>query len=223
MTDQSVKNRPFGQMSTRRERERQVHRREILEAAARVFARKGYAAATMEEIAQEAEFSKAALYFYFKNKEELFLSLIHEKFDSFGAKFEEVVSSALPPYGKIKRLISAHFEAFEADKEFFQIIASEHPRLDVEVRDRFRQDMRERYAKYMDMVEGVMREGIEEGALRDLPPRLLALALTGMIHFVTAQWVLSGGKGSLVEKAPFVSRLFFEGAGVQRKGDGCGG
>ncbi|RKY64298.1 MAG: TetR/AcrR family transcriptional regulator, partial [Candidatus Latescibacterota bacterium] len=50
-------------MSTRREREREAHRREILEAAGRVFARKGFAGATMDEIAQEAEFSKAALYF----------------------------------------------------------------------------------------------------------------------------------------------------------------
>ncbi|RKY57461.1 MAG: TetR/AcrR family transcriptional regulator, partial [Candidatus Latescibacterota bacterium] len=95
-------------MSTRREREREAHRREILEAAGRVFARKGFAGATMDEIAQEAEFSKAALYLYFKNKEDLFLSLIHEKLDSLGKKLREVASADVPPDVKIENLVRVH-------------------------------------------------------------------------------------------------------------------
>ena len=218
MTDQSVKNRPFGQMSTRREREREAHRREILEAAGRVFARKGFAGATMDEIAQEAEFSKAALYLYFKNKEDLFLSLIHEKLDSLGKKLREVASADVPPDVKIENLVRVHLEAFEEDKEFFQIIASEHPRLDAEVGNRLRQDMRGRYIKYIDMIEGVMREGIEKGILRDVSPRLLALALTGIIHSFTAQWILTGGEESLTDKGHIVLEFFFHGARRKKGG-----
>lgn len=199
-------------MLTRREREREAHRREILEAAGRVFARKGFAAATMDEIAQEAEFSKAALYFYFKNKEELFLSLIHEKFNSLGEKLRRVTSSEDSPDVKIGDLVRIHLEAFEEDKEFFQIIASEHPRLDAEVGNRLRQDIRGRYVRYIDMIEDVMREGVEEGVLRDVPPRLLALALTGIVHSFTAQWVLTGGEESLTDKGHIILELFFHGA-----------
>ncbi|HID10169.1 MAG TPA: TetR/AcrR family transcriptional regulator [Candidatus Latescibacteria bacterium] len=197
---------------TRRERERRAHRRDILEAANKIFARKGFVSATMDEIAQEAEFSKAALYLYFKNKEDLFLSLIHEKFDSLGEKLREVASADASPDVKIENLVRVHLEAFESDKEFFQIIASEHPRLDVEAGDRLRQDMRERYVKYIDMIEDVMQEGIEKGVLKDVPPRLLALALTGIIHAFTAQWILIGGEEPLAEKGTFVLELFFHGA-----------
>ncbi len=61
---------------SRREREKAAHRREIMEAAVRVFARRGFAAATLDEIAQEAEFSKGAIYLYFANKEDLLSTIL---------------------------------------------------------------------------------------------------------------------------------------------------
>lgn len=61
---------------TRREREKAAHRREIMDAAIRVFARKGFASSTLEEIAQEAEFSKGALYLYFSSKEDLLSTIL---------------------------------------------------------------------------------------------------------------------------------------------------
>ena len=54
---------------TRREREKALHRQEILEAAKRVFARKGFSGATIDEIAQEAEFSKGAMYIHFEKEQ----------------------------------------------------------------------------------------------------------------------------------------------------------
>ncbi|MFC1485941.1 TetR/AcrR family transcriptional regulator, partial [Candidatus Latescibacterota bacterium] len=66
---------------TRREREKAQHRREIMEAAISVFAEKGFFAATLEEIAQKAEFSKGALYLYFQNKEDLLNTILQEMTD----------------------------------------------------------------------------------------------------------------------------------------------
>jgi len=59
----------------RKEREKQMRRQQIMDAAKKVFASKGFGGATMENIAEEAEFSPATLYLYFKNKDELFASL----------------------------------------------------------------------------------------------------------------------------------------------------
>ncbi|MEW6753017.1 MAG: helix-turn-helix domain-containing protein [Candidatus Latescibacterota bacterium] len=63
---------------SRREREKAAHRREILQAAMRVFARKGFAAATIDEIAQEAEFSKGTVYLHFASKEDLLSTILLE-------------------------------------------------------------------------------------------------------------------------------------------------
>lgn len=59
---------------TRRERERQVREGDIVAAAEKVFAQKGFNDASMDEIAQEAQFTKRTLYLYFENKEELFFA-----------------------------------------------------------------------------------------------------------------------------------------------------
>ena len=66
---------------SRRERERLARRNDILAAARKVFAAKGYDRATLDEIAGEAEFAKGTLYGYFDNKLDLFISLIKEEFD----------------------------------------------------------------------------------------------------------------------------------------------
>jgi AcrR family transcriptional regulator len=61
---------------SRREREKAAHRKEIMQAAVTVFARKGFASATIDEIAQEAEFSKGAVYLHFASKEELLSTIL---------------------------------------------------------------------------------------------------------------------------------------------------
>lgn len=60
----------------RREREKETRRKAILDAAERVFFARGLEKATMDEVAEEAEFSKGTIYLYFKNKEDLYLAII---------------------------------------------------------------------------------------------------------------------------------------------------
>ena len=60
----------------RREREKAKHRQEIFNAAIKVFAKKGFHSATIEEIADEAEFSKGAIYTYFSNKADLLYQIM---------------------------------------------------------------------------------------------------------------------------------------------------
>lgn len=71
-----TESRPPEEILSRREREKAAHRQEIIEAAVRVFARKGFTVATMDEIAQEAEFSKGAIYLHFANKEDLLSTIL---------------------------------------------------------------------------------------------------------------------------------------------------
>jgi len=58
-----------------REREKQMRRQQILDAAKKMFSQKGFTGATIESIAKDAELSPATLYLYFKNKDELYASL----------------------------------------------------------------------------------------------------------------------------------------------------
>jgi AcrR family transcriptional regulator len=82
---------PAEETPTRREREKAAHRSEILQAAVKVFARKGFTAATMEEIAQEAEFSKGAVYLHFASKEELLSTVLMDAIEIAVAGIREAI------------------------------------------------------------------------------------------------------------------------------------
>ena len=197
---------------TRREREKAMHRREILEAAKRVFAKKGFAATTIDEIAQEAEFSKGAMYGYFDSKEDLFFSLIQEKSDDIEGRFREVAESSDDPETKVRDLVETYLTFFEEDRDFFQIIASEQPRLGVETESRLRENMRERCTRGLDLIEEVMEDAVSAGVLKEIDPRLLATGLVGIIHSFTAHWILTGGKERLTERKSVILELFLDGA-----------
>lgn len=70
-----------GQQLSRKERERLFKRQEIVAAAREVFTARGFTAATLEEIAEKAEFGKGTLYSYFQSKDELFETVIADIFD----------------------------------------------------------------------------------------------------------------------------------------------
>ena len=197
---------------TRRERQKAMHRREILEAAKRVFAKKGFAASTIDEIAQEAEFSKGAMYGYFEGKEDLFFSLIQEKMDDIEERLREVVESSDDPETKIRDLIETHLTFFEEDRDFFQIIASEQPRLGAETESRLRENMKERCVRGLDLIEKAMRAGVSAGMLKEIEPRFLATGFVGIIHAFTTNWILTGGGDPLTEMKPIILELFLDGA-----------
>ena len=64
-------------LAERRQRERDKRREEIITAASKLFSKKGYENVSMEEIANEVELSKSTLYFYFKDKDSLFLAVLN--------------------------------------------------------------------------------------------------------------------------------------------------
>jgi TetR/AcrR family transcriptional regulator len=74
----------------RRKREREVRRESAIDAAMSIYEEEGYHAITMEKIAERAELSRAALYLYFKNKEEILVSAIVAHADYFARVLKEV-------------------------------------------------------------------------------------------------------------------------------------
>ncbi|MDA3814141.1 MAG: TetR/AcrR family transcriptional regulator, partial [Candidatus Cloacimonetes bacterium] len=76
----------------RKERERIQKQSDIIDAAEKVFMSKGFENATMDDIAEESEFSKGALYTYFQSKNELCLSIVLRGLKVIASEFEKVVS-----------------------------------------------------------------------------------------------------------------------------------
>jgi AcrR family transcriptional regulator len=96
--------------------ERERHRREenkkfILKVAERVFVQKGFSLTTMDEIAKEAQFSKATLYQHFKSKSEMFFEIIYKSFEEMLQKIKKVQQTEMSAEEKLKQAIyyTGHF------------------------------------------------------------------------------------------------------------------
>jgi AcrR family transcriptional regulator len=93
-------------------------RAELLDAAAEVFRLKGYEGATTEDIARQAGVTKGALYFHFKSKEDIFVTLVKETSQNLVNEIRAILNKKKKGEEIIEELIRYGFHMLEADRRF---------------------------------------------------------------------------------------------------------
>jgi len=173
---------------SRKERERERHCREILQAAERIFARKGYHAATIEEIAKEAEFAVGTLYNLFKNKDDLYTRVIEGFVHDFTTQFEEKVMSVENPEEAIASLIELRLEHFELHRGFVRAMFDATPGSRMDPVQSLPLKLQETYARYIQAVTTLFEKGIAQGIFDQADPFYFALCLEGVVNAFVAYW-----------------------------------
>lgn len=163
---------------SRREREKLRHRLEIIEAATKVFAQKGFHVATLDEVAQEAEFSKGALYLHFSSKEDLLFSIVEHKMhhhtESFLAElntehhFKQVLSDMY------KRMAELAF----GDQDFFKLVMTQYANGYSVFSDENSAKLKEVHDKFWIKLLEIVDSAREKGELRVAESR----SIIGLIH-----------------------------------------
>jgi TetR/AcrR family transcriptional regulator len=199
---------------SRKEREYLAHREEILLAAEKVFAAKGFFPTTMSDIAREAEFGTGTLYKYFKSKEELYFTLIDEKVEEINRLVKAELSQKTSAVERIKKVLGLQFEFFERNRDFFRIYISERSRFEWTVKDELGKGLHEKMVAYINVLTEVMRQGIKEGEFRPLNPLDLAHALVGIVNSFVFEWMISRESYPLISKWDTVLEIFL--GGVQQ-------
>ena len=166
----------------RKEREKKMRRQQIMDAAKKVFASKGFGGATVENITEEAELSPATLYLYFKNKDELFASLNLRMLEALIAKMENVRDQKnLSPEKKIKALEKALYEVYLTDPlnvvnvlrfQSKERLRNLSPELASQIRDCTK--------KYMKAIAEIFEKGVQEGSFLDRHPAAFADIVWGV-------------------------------------------
>ena len=157
-------------------------RGQIVEAAARVFARNGYSKAVVADIAVEANIGKGTVYAYFKSKEDLFFAV----FEWFQKKSETAATVGISALGgsasdRLKALNDTLMGLWDEIKDVFVLVmefwaASSS----TQMRRRFKAAFKQLYDDYRRIVSAVIREGIISGEFRsDVKPEPVAAALVG--------------------------------------------
>jgi AcrR family transcriptional regulator len=178
-------------------------RERILAQAAAVFARRGYTAATMNDVAAACEVSKAALYHYFTDKHDLLLHIAVEHVDRLEALVKQTTAEHRAAAPRLDALIRG-FTAAYADAQ------NQHRVLTEDVKFLREADQR-RVAAAQRRVVAAFGQAIAQ--LRpELEPQASALAmlLFGMINW-TFTWLKPRGALTHADLAPMVSQLFFTG------------
>ena len=195
----------------RKEREFNLRRTEILEAAVKVFAAKGFHVATVAEIAAASGFAIGTLYQIFESKEQLYTAMLTEKLTMMYAGIRAAVEKEADCVRKIELLVASHFRYVEENAEFCSIFArGDYLSLSegsAEIRERMRSD----YDLYVSFIENVMRDGIRTGILKKIDPPLMAAALTGIVNSYASKWLAVAQGESLKSKVPYVRDIFLEG------------
>jgi AcrR family transcriptional regulator len=195
----------------RKELEFNLRRTEILDAAVKIFAAKGFHNASVAEIAAASGFAIGTLYHFFKSKEQLFAAMLTEKLGMMYTGIRMAVEEEADIFRKIELLVDSHFKYVEDNAEFCSIfVRGDHLSLSegsAELSKRMRSD----YALHVSFIEELMRDGIRTGILKKIDPPLMAAALMGIINSYVSKWLAVEQEGSLKSKVPFVLDIFLEG------------
>jgi len=173
---------------SRKERERESHRREILDAAEAVFVRKGYHGATVEEIARQAEFSVGTLYNFFEGKEDLYSQVAGKIAQDFMERFEARVLSLDDPEQAIGALIELRLTHFEEHRNFFRVFFETSPSSRVDPVGALPAQCAGLYDGYIEAVSKLFEQGVSRHVFDEADPLYLTLCLEGVINAFSSYW-----------------------------------
>src|SRR5262249_58740374 len=154
---------------------------EIIEAAARVFAERGYHGATTQAIADVLKIRQASLYYYFRSKEVALEIVCTRGVEDFFKAAQAIALGPGSPSEKLASLITAHILPILDRGDFVKVFLTQRQFLPNESRRRVG-----KWSRGIEHIfETVIREGQRSGTFRDdLDPRLVALAILGMANAV---------------------------------------
>lgn len=142
----------------------------------RVIARKGMAAATVQEIADEAGVAKGTIYLYFRDRDELIEKTFEGAIGQLVARVDSVLDQDLPFEQKIRGILAAKLGFFSENREFFRLyLTLRIPEGPAARQQRKKQACHPEYRARAQKLAGVLKQAMDRGEIRDVDPHRLAL------------------------------------------------
>jgi len=157
---------------------RDLHQ-EILESARQLFIEQGYHGLAMRQIAEAVGVTKAALYYHFKDKEELFLAVLDEYMEENSRLIDRIRSEGGSCRGQIRLLVESILSQPAEQRALIRLSSQEMAQLSVPAQRMIHQAYHE---KFLDKVQSMLKTGIERGELRPVDPSVAAWVLLGMMY-----------------------------------------
>jgi AcrR family transcriptional regulator len=157
-------------------------RQTILDAAKAEFARYGLAGARVDAIAEAADVNKRMLYYYFGNKEDLFLAVLEAAYAHIRAEERKLNLTRLPPQEAIAQLVAFTWRYYLANPEFLTLLNNENMLEAVHVRRSA--EVKQMHSPFVAMLADVVARGVADGSFRaGVDPVQLYVSIAALSYF----------------------------------------
>jgi TetR/AcrR family fatty acid metabolism transcriptional regulator len=189
-------------------------RQRILDAAVRVFARKGYFASRVSDVAKAAGIADGTIYLYFRNKDDVLVSLFDEIMSEHVEAGRREIAAIEGAPQKLLAIAQHHMRLLGENREL-AIVFQVELRQSTKFMERFTATW---LKDYFDLLQGVIEAGQREGTIRkELRRKLASHAFFGVLDEMVTTWVLSPQEYDLAQLAGSAVELFLYGAAVPAK------
>lgn len=183
---------------------------QIIDAAVVVIAENGYHQAQVSKIAKQAGVADGTIYLYFKNKEDILISLFREKMGDFVEKIENIIAGKTTATEKLLSLIESQFSMLSGDHHLAIVTQLELRQTNKELRMKINEILK----GYLQVIDNIVLEGIEKGEFsKELDVRLARQMIFGTIDEMATSWVMNEEKYDLTALAGQIHHLIIKGCG----------
>ncbi len=182
-------------------------RRKIIDAVMLLAAKEGFDRATTQQISRQAGVSEGIIYHYFRSKEELCLDMVKEKAAEFRAHVVDGIAGISAPDKKLEKLIDLHVDFVTSGGGLFRILFSRAGGVPII----FRQALKNGILPYAEIIQGIIKEGIDKGVFKPIDPKITAMNLIGMMQVALIAILLEEVPFTAKETKENIKKLFFGG------------
>jgi len=197
---------------SRREREKLRQRRQMLAAALELFSEKGFHNVTMHEIAKRAEFAIGTLYKFFKNKEDLYKSLIVEQADRFHEALTKAIGETDDEIEKLRNYVKTKGAVFMENVPVIRLYFAETRGASFNIKAGLDSGIRERYGQFLHTLAPVFERGMKKKRFHKIAePYQLAVALDSLCNAFLFLWLEDPENHTYPEDPDIILNILFKG------------
>jgi TetR/AcrR family fatty acid metabolism transcriptional regulator len=181
----------------------------IIDAAVRVFAKKGFFNARISDIAKQAGVADGTIYLYFNNKYDILISLFEEEIGKLIAEVKERTAGEDDPRKMLEVFIAEHIGLVRRNRSLAEVL-----QMELRQSNKFMREYRNtRFIEYLDIISAIVKKGQQAGVFRpDIKPGIAKRAIFGAIDECARLWILNpDAPYDIDETAAHVSRIFLAG------------
>mgnify|MGYP003498915237 CR=1 FL=1 len=182
--------------------------KQIIDAAVIAIAENGYHQAQVSKIAKQAGVADGTIYLYFKNKEDILISVFQEKMGVFVDNLQDIIKNGSSSSEKLAQMIENHFKVLSDDRHLATVTQLELRQSNKEIRLKINAILKE----YLKLLDEILIEGMLSGEFNQtMDVRLARQMVFGTIDEITTTWVMNEYRYDLLALSSKVTQLVLNG------------